>query len=193
MTKRAESMRSLRDASRDGRLVQLATRPKRLEPINGSVAAVGIKWAVLARLTPDLHYDGFVATRLADIRRCDPASGSWLREWLAAVGDHPELPGSVDPTCTSSLLSTVSKGFGIIEVRPDRGRAAPSVIGRMVDLDRGRLRLEPLDDRSARPAPIVTIEFTSISLLAFGGRRAGALRWASDRGHIGRLPQVRHA
>ena len=191
MTKPAEAAKRLRASTASASLVTLRVRPKRLEPVEGRVVAVGIKWVIVAPLTRDLRFAGFVATRISDVRGLITSPpGDWRTRWLELADERPGDPGPVDPKVASSLLSSASECFGVLEIQPDRNRSQPSLVGLVEDLDHQHVRFRSVDPTTARPGPAVTVAFKSISRVGFGGPRTEALRWALDRpaasGHSGR-------
>ena len=182
MTNPAEAAKRLRALTASADLVTLGVRPKRLEPVEGRVMAVGIKWVIIAPLTRDLRFTGFVATRIRDVRNLSTGPrGDWRTRWLDRVDERPGELGPIDPKVASSLLSSAGERFGVVEVQPDRNRSQPSMIGLVEDLDHQQVRLRSVDASTAQPGPVVTIAFKSISRVAFGGPRTEAIRWALGR------------
>ena len=175
----------LRAAARSGHLVSVACTPKELAPVEGLVVLVGLRWAVVHRLHPDLMFDGYVAVPTLQVSRLVDLT---FRDWRAAevarlaeegrAGDAPH----VDPTTTTTLLRSVAAEFGVLSVVA-RHRTATTVLTGEIE----RMVVRQLVFMALRagvtvePGSLEIVAAPDVARVAFGSRITTAL--ARARGH----------
>jgi hypothetical protein len=172
----------LRAASRSRHLVSVESRLRGVEPVEGLIVMVGLRWAVVHRLHREMVLDGYVAVPTLQVAQVvDLAHRDWRAvdaERMAA--EHP-APPHVDPTTTTTLLRSASSEFGVLAVTTWRSRAVTTTgeIDRMV----GRqLVFTPLRARATVNAgSLELVSVPEIVRIDFGGSYTSAL--ARARGH----------
>ena len=173
----------LRAASRSGRLVSVASRLRKVDPVEGLVVLVGLRWAVVHRLTRDVVLDGYVAVPTLQVAQVvDLAHRDWraadAHRMAAACPDPPH----VDPTTTTTLLRSASSQFGVLAVTRWRQRALTTTTGEIERMVGRQLVFTPLlSGATVGAGPLELVPIPEISQIEFGGHHASAL--ARARGH----------
>ncbi len=126
--------------------VRLRRRPRFAQDLDGFVVGVGAKWALLQNTRDGGHLDGWIAVRVADVRRIR-AHDSFERrvaerqsEWPPA----PPLPVALDRT--ADLLRSVA-AEPLIGIEKERERSA-QWIGTVEGVDHGRVWLHEIDPQA---------------------------------------------
>jgi hypothetical protein len=174
----------LRAAARSGHLVSVACTPKGLAPVEGLVVLVGLRWAVVRRLHPDLVLDGYVAVPTLQVSRVVDLT---FRDWRAAeverLVDEDVAPSAphVDPTTTTTLLRSASAEFGVLDVATG-GRIATARTGEIERMVGRQVVFTPLrGGATVEPCALELLALHDIARVGFDTRVTSA--FARARGH----------
>ena len=178
----------LRSAARSGHLVSVTSRPKGVDPVEGRVVLVGLRWAVVHRLHRDVVLDGYVAVPTLQVSQVVDLDG---RDWRARELTHTSRSDDaphVDPTTTTTLLRSAAAEFGVLEVAARRSRVLVSSTGEIERIVGRQLVFTPLRaGANVEARPLVLIPIPEIVRVEFGSSSTDAL--ARARGH--RSPAAR--
>ena len=121
-TKPGKVRKKLRRAMVDHTLVRIERSIARADVLDGYVVGVGDQWFLLHWLDQRIHLDGFVALRIEDVRRIDPArAGAFKREALELHGDWPPtMPidrAALDDT--RALVLALGASFPLLSLFPE--------------------------------------------------------------------------
>ncbi|HVN51602.1 MAG TPA: hypothetical protein VMT43_09225 [Acidimicrobiales bacterium] len=175
----------LRAAARSGHLVSVACTPKGPAPVEGLVVLVGLRWAVVHRLHPDLVFDGYVAVPTLQVSRVvDLVSRDWRAVEVAGLvreGGSAGVP-HVDPTTTTTLLRSVAAGYGVLSVVAGRRGGARAITGEVERMVGRQLVFAPLrTGATVESCPLELVAIPEVGQIVFGTRVTTAL--ARARGH----------
>ncbi len=166
---------------RQGRLVRVERSDRVPDaPVEGVVVALGIRWAVLARLHPDVLLDGHVAVRVRDVVRVRVVPADDWRE--PQLDLRPPLPvPPVDPTTTGTLLSSLRPAFRVVAIATESRKKERSWVGVAEDHHDKQLRLAVIDPRTLAEDRDRVLPFGQITRIEFGTRRLEAMASALVR------------
>jgi hypothetical protein len=173
----------LRAASRSGALVSVASRLRGVDPVEGLIVLVGLRWAVVHRLRRDMVLDGYVAVPTLQVAAVvDLTHRDWRAGAVKRMAPERPVPPHVDPTTTTTLLRSASSEFGVLAVTSRRPRTVTPTTGEIERMVGRQLVFTPLRAGSTVEAcPLQLISIPEISCIEFGSLFASAL--ANARGH----------
>ncbi len=155
----------------DTGLVEVTRSLRGCDRVHGFVVDLGLRWLVLARLSPDLDLDGYTAVRWKHVKRARLLERDHVA--VRALDQRRTAPAAVpglDPTTTGLLLRSAATTFDSVTIHPEAHDPSICWIGPIVGFETKSIRLLPIDgDGHGAPAPI-RLPFDLITRIDVGSR-----------------------
>jgi hypothetical protein len=144
----------LRAAVTEEHMIRVERSPKFADRLNGFVLKVGNEWALMAQTSDGGFFDGYVAFRIADVKRVD-RDRTFETTFAKAQPDWPPVyPHDVGLDSTRDVVQSLSVGGGLIGIQKDRERDA-MWIGRLDEITKRFVYLhEVRPDATWHAAPL---------------------------------------
>lgn len=161
-------LRRLDEAVAEGHLVKI-TRRKGWDRLDGVVQARSAKWLLLAQEF-DAGFDGHVLLRVADVRRVQLASPSFVPRALELEGHWP-LPAldGVDLSSTRAALRSLAATQPLVGVHDEYDHPDECLIGVPRGFGRTKFRLQNVDTHATWDPVDAVLRYRSISRIVVGG------------------------
>jgi hypothetical protein len=163
-------------ALRDKVLVKF-TRPFEQGSVNGYVIDIGPQFFLVALVGDGIRFNGFQCFRLSDVRKLQvPSKYSAFAE--AALKKRGERFPKKPPVVVSSLrklLLMANRAFPLVTIHREQVDADVCHIGRVIDLNKGRLSLLEIGPDALWDDEPETYRLGEITRVDFGGDYEEAL------------------
>jgi hypothetical protein len=183
----------LRNALRNQQLVRITFGQRNQTVVDGVVKAVGRRWILVARIHPELFWDGFIALRRDDIVMVRTPDNIVTR-WVAHTPGPLHDLSAIDVDSTGRLISTIHDATPLVQIHVTDIDPAVVIVGTVERAPNKSLAIQWIDDngRWADGEPIA-LRRSAMSHIIFGANYDRALialaeeSWAEES-LIGQAP-----
>ena len=162
----------LQTAAREQALVRVVRTIRDSDDLDGFVVGLGEAWLLLALFAHDVHLDGHVAVRLADVSEVEVRGGpdTFVGRALAARGESPPDAVDVDLDGVRELIRTVADVTPLVTLHVEETDPTVCFIGRPVRLASRSVHLLGITPEAEWEDSTDTWGFADVTRVDFGGR-----------------------
>ena len=179
-----KTLRKLTAARDDVAPIRVERSLSHSHTIEGYVVGIGKKWALLSVTDDGGYFDGYLAFRLADVKRVSRDTSLTGRFAPTQPEWPPAAPQGLDLDSRAGLLTTAAALFPLVGVQEERQREG-LWIGNLIELDNKRVWLREIRpdaswhdfDQGYRRRAVTSVIFDDRymrALIAVGGEAPSA-------------------
>lgn len=149
----------------------------RADELEGYVVELSPDWFLLHLLDESIFLNGYVALRVADVRRVKVigAPDSFEARALRHFGQQVRRPEGIDLTSTAGLLTTVAEHYPVVSIHFEEAEPDSLRAGKVLGTLAGVLMLHEISPEATWDEQPTMLPISCITRVDFGGRYEEAL------------------